>query len=144
MALYLYFNKKENLPNPNGPLVQAVPSSSIEAANTNVRSVIESDPPRQKRGQYGKYTPEQKAMIGKRAAEHGMVAAVRYYIKQFPNLKENTVRDWRNAYRIELKKRVREGSAGCNAMIKISELPMKKRGRPLLLVKSSISKYSPI
>ena len=56
-----------------------------------------------------------------------------YYIKQFPNLKENTVRDWRNAYRIELKKRVREGSAGGNAMINISELPMKKKGRPLLL-----------
>ena len=27
-----------------------------------------------KRSQYGKYTPEQKAMIGKRAAEHGVVA----------------------------------------------------------------------
>ena len=27
-----------------------------------------------RRGQYGKYTPEQKAMIGKRAAEHGVVA----------------------------------------------------------------------
>ena len=36
MALYLYFNKKENLPNPNGPLEQSVPSSLIEAANTNV------------------------------------------------------------------------------------------------------------
>ena len=39
MALYLYFNKKENLPNPNGPLAQAVPSSSIEAANTNMHDV---------------------------------------------------------------------------------------------------------
>ena len=133
MALYLYFKKKENLPDPNGPLAQSVPSSSIEAVNSNVRSVIESDMPPQKRGQYGKYTPEQKAMISKRPAEHGVVAAVRYYIKQFPNLKENTVRDWRNAYRIELKKRVREGSAGGNAMINISELPMKKKGRPLLL-----------
>ena len=25
-------------------------------------------------GQYGKYTPEQKAIIGKRAAEHGVIA----------------------------------------------------------------------
>ena len=105
MALYLYFKKKENLPDPNGPLAQSVSLSSIEAVNSNVRSVIESDMPPRKRGQYGKYTPEQKAMIGKRAAEHDVVAAVRYYIKQFPNLKENTVRDWRNAYRIELKKR---------------------------------------
>ena len=27
-----------------------------------------------KKGQHGKYTPEQKAMIGKRAAVHGVVA----------------------------------------------------------------------
>ena len=93
MALYLYF-KKKNLPDPNGPLAQSVPSISIEAANSNIRSVIESrsDTP-----------PRKEAMIGKRAAEHGVVAAVRYYmyIKQFLNLKENTVRDWRNACRIE-------------------------------------------
>ena len=45
MALYLYFKIKENLPDPNGPLAQSVPSS--EAANSSVQSVIESDmPPR--------------------------------------------------------------------------------------------------
>ena len=31
-------------------------------------------------------------MVGKKAAEHGVVAAVRYYIKQFPNLKENILK----------------------------------------------------
>ena len=72
-------------------------------------------------------------MIGKRAADHGVVAAVLYYIKQFPNLKKNTVRHWGNAYRIKLKKRVRKGSAGGYVMINISELPIKKRGCPLLL-----------
>ena len=106
MALLKYFKREtsENngLPDPSGPLTKSVPSTSIAAANLNVRSIIESQN-RQKRGNYGKFTPEQKAMIGKRAAEHGVVAAVWYYIKQFPNLKENTVRDWRNAYRLELK-----------------------------------------
>ena len=91
MALFRYF-KKENtkLPDPHGPLAQSVPSTSIEAVNSEVRSVIESHN-NKKRGQYGKYTQQQKAMIGQRAAEHGVVAAVQYYIKDFPNLKENTV-----------------------------------------------------
>ena len=50
MVLYLYFKKKENLPDPNGPLAQSVLSSSIEAANSNIRSVIESDTPPRKEG----------------------------------------------------------------------------------------------
>ena len=130
MALFRYFKReKNNLPDPHGPLAQSVPSTSIEAANSEVRSVIESQN-NKKRGQYAKYTPEQKSMIGKRAAEHGVVAAVRYYIRDFPNLKENTVRDWRNAYRLELRKRVRDESEGDN---NITELPQKKKGRPLLL-----------
>ena len=112
-------------------LAQCVPSTSIAAANSDVRSAIDRASQSSKtRGCYEKYTPEQKAMIGKRAAEHGVVASVRHYIKDFPNLKENTVRDWRNAYRLQLKKRVRNGSeSGMN----ITELPQKKRGRPLLL-----------
>ena len=117
MALFRYFKKeKDNLPDSHGPLAQSVPS-------TEVRSFIVSHNSK-KRGHYEKYTPEQKAMIGKRAAEHGVVAAIWYYIKDFPNLKENTVRDWRNAYRLELKKRVRDGSKGG---INITELPQKER-----------------
>ena len=74
-------------------------------------------------------------MVGKGAAEHGVVAAVRYYIRDFPNLKENTVRDWRNVYTLELKKRVRNESE-CD--INITELPQKNGGgggggHPLLL-----------
>ena len=91
MALFRYFKReKNNLPNPH--LAQSVPSTSIAAANSEVCSVIESQN-NKKRGQYAKYTPEQKTMIRKRAAEHGVVAAVRYYIRDFSNLKENTVRD---------------------------------------------------
>ena len=82
MALFRYFKReKNNLPDPYGPLAQSVPSTSIAAANSEVLSVIESKN-NKKRGQYAKYTPEQKSMIRKRAAEHGVVAAVRYYIRQ--------------------------------------------------------------
>ena len=60
-----------------------------------------------------------------------MVAAVRYYVSRgFPNLKENTVRDWRNAYRLELTKRARDRSDEVSeGGISISDLPQKKRGR---------------
>ena len=127
------------MPDPHGPLAQSVPSTVIAAANSEVRSTIEAKNSK-KRGQYGKYTPEQKAMVGKRAAEHGVVAAVRSYIRDFPNLKENAVKDWRNAYRLELKKRVRNESE-CD--INITELPQKKRGRGVrcFLVKSLTNRY---
>ena len=130
MALFRYFKKeKGNLPDPDGPLAKSVPSTAIAAANSEVSAVMHTTSSHncKKRGHYEKYMPEQKAMIGKRAAEHGVAATVCHYIKDFPNLKENTVRDWRKAYRLELKKRVRNGSEG------ITELPLKKRGRPLLL-----------
>ena len=119
MALFHYFKRQNTeLPDPHGPFAQSIPSSAIVATNSKVISVMKSGPSvgldahtsKMKRCQYGKYCPEQKAMIGKRAGEHGVVAAVRYYIsKGFPNLKENTVRDWSNAYRLDLKKRARTG-----------------------------------
>ena len=69
-------------------------------------------------------------MIERRAAEYGVVAAIRHFNKEYPNLKESTVRDWRDAYRQELKKKRKVDSKGG---IKIDELPGRKRGRPLLL-----------
>ena len=72
-------------------------------------------------------------MIGKWAAEHGVVAAVRHFIKKFPYLKENTVRDWRDAYRRELKKKVEEASRDEHIEIKVDRLPEKRRGCPLLV-----------
>ena len=70
MALFQYFKReKNNLPDPHGPLAQSVPS----IANSEVRSVIESQN-NKKRGQYAKYTPEQKSMIGKRATVHVVYA----------------------------------------------------------------------
>ena len=79
-----------------------------------------------------KYTAEQKAEIGKRAAENGVVSAIRYFSKnsKYPNLKESSVRDWRNAYTRELKMKCRESNESKPV---VTELVQKKRGRPLLL-----------
>ena len=67
MALFRYFKRKgnsEKLP---------ININCIFQLRISLRYSIDSNNSK-KRGQYGKYTPEQKAMIGKRAAEHGVVA----------------------------------------------------------------------
>ena len=64
MALFRYFKRRE--------IASSCPTTSIASSNTEVRSAIDSNNSK-KRGQYGRYTPEQKAMIGKRAAEHCVV-----------------------------------------------------------------------
>jgi len=73
---------------------------------------------------------EKKAEIGKRAAEHGVLATVHYYASRLPEpLKESSVRTWKNAYTAQLQKQRREGKYSP----KVEELPTKKRGRPNLL-----------
>ena len=74
---------------------------------------------------YAKFTPAQKAEIGKRAAEHGMAATVRYFEKKYPGLKESSVRAWKKTYTSEITKRRREGSQDFT----MKYLLEKKRGR---------------
>lgn len=75
-----------------------------------------------------KFSPEEKAEIAKRAAEHGVMATIRHYTKRFSDLKEHSVRTWRNAYTREIRKGAREGGD-----LTIKDLPEKKKGRPYLL-----------
>ena len=75
-------------------------------------------------------TAEQKAVIGRYAAEHGIVNSMRRFQKDFPteSLKESTVRGWKNVYLQELRSRKRGGSE-----LEVKTLPQKKTGRPLTL-----------
>lgn len=137
MALYRYFKSSADtvLPDPLGPLSKTVPSTAIVSANEEVRQVLNAQQATQPgttkviRGHYSKFTAKQKAKIGKRAAEHGVAATVRYFDKTFPGLKESSVRTWRKSYRIEVRKRRREGSVN----LSVESLPEKKRGHPLIL-----------
>ena len=72
-------------------------SPSIEATNTVVHEVMEKRSPR---GPYISLSPVQKYSFGKRAAENGTTATLRYYAKTFPDLplKEMTVRRFKNNY----------------------------------------------
>ena len=100
MALLKYFQRvSDTLPSPDGPLSVSVPSSSISAANKKVKRVIEqatSSSTAHKRGSYDNFTPEEKARIAKRASEHGVTAAIRYFSKVHPSLKESSVWFWPN------------------------------------------------
>ena len=91
-GLLKYFRRqsKQNLsvlPDPKGSLSEKVPSSSIELTNDIVHDIIdEKTTSRGKRGEYLSLTPAQKFSIGKRAAENGVTATIRYYAKAFPDL----------------------------------------------------------
>jgi hypothetical protein len=68
-----------------------------------VRCVVSKEPA--KRGPYAKFTAEQSAEIGKRAAGYGIVAAICYYSKKYPaDLKESSVCTWKIAYTSEIKR----------------------------------------
>ena len=85
-----------------------------------------------KRGAYLKISAKNKAMIGEYASKNGVAAAIHHFKQtgQFLSLKETSVRGWRDAYYKELaiQSRKRPGSP-----ISVVELPVKRRGRPLLL-----------
>ena len=68
MSLLKYFKSTKSgegvLPNPDGALASQLPSSTISAANKEVKAVMEqstSTSNGSKRGKYGHYTPKDKA-----------------------------------------------------------------------------------
>ena len=64
MVLLKYFKKSSFLPNPDGPLSEEMPSSSIALANKEVESLLDGDKERcgSKRGQYIKYSDEKRVL----------------------------------------------------------------------------------
>ena len=132
MSLLKFFKpSNSNLPQPEGCLATVMPSSSIMAANREVKKVLnEPAESTTRRGTYEYFTSEEKALIGKRAAEFGIRASIHYFSKKFPgrSLKESSVRMWMIKYRREIAARK---LAGEDTTVK--ELGKKKIGRPLML-----------
>jgi len=137
MVLYQYFKKESNsmLPDEKGKLSKIVPSSYISAANKKVSQLTTraSDLGKMTRGPYLKISAEKKADIGKYAAEHGIVAAVRHFSKdsQFSGsrtLKETTVHDWKVKYLCELPEQKRKGDD-----LVVKALPIAEIELPLML-----------
>ena len=124
------------MPDPVRDLSKVIPSKAIRAANESIQQILE--PKEVRKAHYVFLTPAQQFSVGKRAAEHGVTATLRYYAKRFPNLalKETTVRRIKNVYLSELKKGSFETShsseSGGDSKV-VQQLPSKKKGRPLLL-----------
>ena len=68
-----YFKLKSDS-NPNGHLSKVIPSLSIIAANDAVKHAILQTT--KTRGPYAQFTAEEKARMGKRAAECGIASTV--------------------------------------------------------------------
>ena len=131
MALYRYLKPADNnLPSPTGHLSSSVSPVSIKAANEAARESALT-PTSKSRGTHAKYTPTQQAMIGEYASIHGNLAAVRPSTKKLGvEVKESSVRTWKVKYRAEIEWKKRGGD---KAELCVEKLPVKKRGRPLLL-----------
>ena len=146
----------DNLPDPNGALSATVPPLAIMKANEEVSKIQEQQQDMTRgtsvsctskgRSDSKKYlilTPAQRFKVGKRAAQHGVTASLRYFAKKYPNLplKETSVRRLKNLYQAEMKKKVTEAIAASTlssavapcAAGDVQELPRMKTGRPLLL-----------
>ena len=114
MSLLQYFSfekTKDGLPDPSGPLNEAVSSSSIEEANKEVSAqlAIVDDSGKKRHAAYMIATLEPKAKIKKYAAKNGTTKAIRHFAKDMPCLKESTVRGWKTTYLRKLPAKVKAG-----------------------------------
>ena len=83
----------EELPEPSSRLSNVVPPKAIEMANSEVVKVKNKIPRGTRSAPYLILTPAQQCEVGKRAAEHGVTVALRYFAKKYPELplKETSV-----------------------------------------------------
>ena len=86
----------EGLPEPSSSLSNVVPPKAIEMANAEVVKVKNKAPRGGRSVPYLILTPAQRYEVGKRAAEHGVTAALRYFTKKYPEmpLKETGIRGY--------------------------------------------------
>ena len=134
MALLRYLKRVDGLPDPKGPLTSSIPAQAIAEANKEVQKAMDQSSVTgtcgKKRGSYKNYTATQRSEIGKYSCQHGAAATARHFsMKLGSKVSESTVKSIKKAYLEELQKRPRTDDCG----ELISALPVKKRGRKLLL-----------
>ena len=138
-SILSYFSlrsKEGSLPNPTGSLSRKISPSAIVSANSEVAKVIQQvnnngsiSGKSSKRNKPRFFSPKERAEIGKLACSIGATAAARHFSKKFGyTMNESTVRGLKQAYLTERRrKRLMEDED-----LTVHELPMKKKGRPLL------------
>ena len=106
---------------------EKVVSNVIDLASPALSSSSKKTQERCKRNSYTHYSGETRVKIAK-YAENGNTKAVKHFEKEFPNLKESTVRNFKKNYYEKLCKARREGKT------EVLSLSSKVRGRPPILM----------
>ena len=126
-SILRYYQRKTDTGRLPAPLTSVIPPDA-NAANREVQAILDES---RKRGLYGKYTPKERAEVGRFAVENGILATVRKYTRVFGRpINESTVHTFKKAY---LEEQPRKRRAGNHDDCTVDELPLKKRGRPLLV-----------
>ena len=84
---------------------------------------------RSKRSKYHQYSGEDRAKIAKYSCEHGNKKALQQFSKEYPNLKESTLRNLKKAYQDKLLIQRQQGNVQ-----QVTSLERLPRGRPPLLL----------
>ena len=92
-------------------------------------------------GKYNRYTPEERAAIGRYAAENGPTQAARHFSEKLKmKISEPTARKFKEEYLKKLqeitviaKQPCSSGSSTTSIPVEVKVLPTKTQGRPLLL-----------
>ena len=130
MSLYKYLKKGgPALPTPRTCGDSCLSKKDIEQANREVKHTLDLNQSGKKavtpRGKYNCYTPEERAKIGKYAAENGATRAARYFSELLDRkITESTARRFKSEY-------LQAIAQDRDAVVK--RLPTKEQGRTLLL-----------
>ena len=82
------------------------------------------------------FSDEDRAVIGKHAAENGNLSAQKKFKSKFPDLGESTVRLFKKKYLHAVKQRVAQGDSS-----PVCSIPSKRRGRPLGNLDPQVQQY---
>ena len=128
--------KKKPLPS----MVSSLSKEELEQVNETVASKtkeVQAPTSGRKRSQYNDYSAEERAKIGKYAAENGATKACRHFSKTLGrSIPEATARRLKSQYLATLNSKIQiSGESSQSIDPSVQFLPKKNPGRPLLLGK---------
>ena len=142
MSIFKYFgkkpdsdtgNEKGNHPSPAclpSALESGLEQQEYQNVTSNVVDLANPATGRQcgKRQSYAHYSGEMRAKIGKYAAENGNEKARKHFSKDFPDLKESTIRNFKKKYYVKLAETRKAGNT------EVICIPSEVRGHPPILM----------
>ena len=137
LKYFLYKSKCSSLPVVLPTSVPSLSNGELVAVNACVEKVI-TTPEAASRGKYNCYTHEERAAIGRYAAETGPTQAARHFSEKLKmKISEPTARNFKEEYLKKLQEITviakQPCSSGSSTTSIVKALPTKTQGRPLLL-----------